>query len=177
MSDWYILDENKQPVWLGPELLPAVDRWSKFRKDFENNCRVGDSHLRGGVHVSTVFLGLDHNYGDNYGDRSAPGYQPILFETMIFGGVHNDYQTRYATWMEAEVGHDKAVQLALESFRWDRHIVAEAKRIYRRIRLEVWMKKFHWKRKLHEFKRTASLKWTWFKLWATYHWRDLWRNK
>jgi hypothetical protein len=55
------------------------------------------------VEVSTVFLGLNHRYGDE---------GPLqLFETMIFGGDHNEYQWRYATWDEAEAGHWSAVKL------------------------------------------------------------------
>ena len=46
--------------------------------------------------VSTVFLGLDHAFD---------GGTPLLFETMIFGGEHDEYQERYATWDEAEAGH------------------------------------------------------------------------
>ena len=56
----------------------------------------------GDVRVSTVFLGLDHQFG------SGP---PLLFETMIFGGEHNEYQERYSTWEEAEAGHKVACDL------------------------------------------------------------------
>ena len=49
-----------------------------------------------GIKVSTVFLGLDHSFG---------GAPPILFETMIFGGKHDEDQSRYATWKEAVAGH------------------------------------------------------------------------
>lgn len=50
------------------------------------------------VKVSTVFLGL--SYDDN------------VFETMIFGGVHDNYQRRYATREEALNGHEEMVALA-----------------------------------------------------------------
>lgn len=53
------------------------------------------------IRVSTVFLGLDHNFFD-----SGP---PILFETMCFKG-HNASefdQRRYATWDEAVAGHNE----------------------------------------------------------------------
>lgn len=56
--------------------------------------KVGDSD------VSTVFLGLDHQFG-----RGAP----LLFETMIFGGARDGDQFRYSTWDEAEDGHAKVV--------------------------------------------------------------------
>ena len=54
--------------------------------------------------VSTVFLGLDHNFYNN-----GP---PILFETMIFGGPLDGEQWRYATWKEAERGHAAALAKA-----------------------------------------------------------------
>jgi hypothetical protein len=60
------------------------------------------------VEVSTVFLGLDHNYEDG---------PPILFETMIFGGEHGEYQERCATWDEAITMHKKALALVRESIK------------------------------------------------------------
>lgn len=56
------------------------------------------------IRVSTVFLGLDHNYWDTG--------EPILFETMVFGGVLDEYMWRYCTWEEAEEGHALALKLA-----------------------------------------------------------------
>jgi hypothetical protein len=58
----------------------------------------------GQVEVSTVFLVLDHNYG-----REGP---PVLYETMVFGGAHDQWQRRYATREAALAGHDQAVMLA-----------------------------------------------------------------
>jgi len=49
------------------------------------------------VLISTVFLGIDHNFGSG---------APILFETMVFGGKHNGFQQRYSTWREAVYGHE-----------------------------------------------------------------------
>jgi hypothetical protein len=54
--------------------------------------------------VSTVFLGTDHNF--------SHGGPPILFETMILGGPHDQYQDRYATKDEAIAGHAKALRIA-----------------------------------------------------------------
>jgi hypothetical protein len=44
----------------------------------EIDTRVAFERVREGVEVSTVFLGVDHNFFGVGG--------PILFETMIFGG-------------------------------------------------------------------------------------------
>ena len=61
----------------------------------------------GGVRISTVWLGLDHSW-------SASG-PPVIFETMIFGGPHDEYQERYTTLEAAKKGHALAVQLVLDS--------------------------------------------------------------
>lgn len=71
----------------------------------------GLSHKRvalsefGPVCVSTIFTGLDMRCG---GEGA-----PLVFETMIFGGEHDQYQERYATWKEARAGHMKACQFVI----------------------------------------------------------------
>jgi hypothetical protein len=74
--------------------------WGRWFEKAERH--VGKTE-QDGITVSTVFLGLDHNYGEG---------PPVLFETMIFGGDHNEYQERYCTWEEAEAGHEEACKLA-----------------------------------------------------------------
>ena len=54
----------------------------------------------GDARVSTVWLGLDHSFG--YGP-------PVIFETMIFGGEHDQWQNRYCTEEEALAGHQAVV--------------------------------------------------------------------
>ena len=56
------------------------------------------------VRVSTVFLGIDHNF-------SGKG-KPVLWETMIFGGPYNDWTKRYTSERDARAGHKEAVKLA-----------------------------------------------------------------
>lgn len=59
---------------------------------------VGRDHI-GEVLVSTVFLGINHNFlGEG---------RPILFETMVFGGEHDQEQERYCTEQEALAGHER----------------------------------------------------------------------
>ncbi|MFE0101222.1 hypothetical protein [Streptomyces sp. NPDC059009] len=55
-------------------------------------------------HVSTVWLGLDHGWG-------TEGL--LLFETMVFGeGSWSDQDCRrYATELEARIGHAETVEL------------------------------------------------------------------
>ena len=52
--------------------------------------------------VSTIFLGIDHSFGNEI---------PILFETMVFGGDYDGDEKRYSTWEEAEVGHNEMVNM------------------------------------------------------------------
>lgn len=56
--------------------------------------------------ISTVFLSMDHGLGGLIGDGT-----PVLFETMVFGGEHDDYQERYHTYDEAEEGHKRIVEM------------------------------------------------------------------
>jgi hypothetical protein len=61
--------------------------------------RIGSDHV-GDVWVSTVWLGLDHNWG--------PG-PPLIFETMVFGGPDDQEQERYPSRVAALAGHDRWV--------------------------------------------------------------------
>lgn len=90
MSDWYKLEGRKV---VGPVGMAEIGQGVHH---------VGDTELHG-CRVSTVFLGLDHRW-DTDGD-------PLVFETMIFGGINDQYQERYATYEAAEAGHREACQL------------------------------------------------------------------
>lgn len=86
-----------------PVVEPDMLKWAKW---YENaNRHVNKTELPGGIQVSTVFLSIDHSYF---------GGVPILFETMIFGGEHDEYQERYRTWEEAEAGHQRAIEMCFE---------------------------------------------------------------
>jgi hypothetical protein len=91
MPSRYYRLEGRRPV--GSEtfhLQPAEDR------------RVALT-LFPGVRVSTVFLGIDHRF-----DLEGP---PLLFETLVSGGAHDELMRRYASWEEAEQGHAEIVAL------------------------------------------------------------------
>lgn len=66
-----------------------------------SNDRVIAQEQVGESMVSTVFLDMNHAFGDG---------PPILFETLVLGGVYDQEQERYYTYEEAEAGH--AVMLA-----------------------------------------------------------------
>lgn len=92
----YILDGHK-PVPCPDPLL-----WGKW---FETADRVVAQDTVLGVLISTVFLGLDHNFSNDGA--------PILFETMCFTEIEDVFQQqlRYTTWEEAEAGHRAIVEL------------------------------------------------------------------
>lgn len=92
-TDRFILD--------GKRVVPCDDvfEWGRWFEKAERH--VADTES-GGIRVSTVFMGLNHSWG--------PG-PPLLFETMIFGGDHDDHQERCSTWEEAEAMHAKACEL------------------------------------------------------------------
>lgn len=77
-----------------------------WAKDFENIAEriVGKDELPNGLQVSTVWMGLDHNYGHNN--------RPLIFESMVFLPNTSDEQEmwRYSTWEEAERGHKMLVK-------------------------------------------------------------------
>jgi hypothetical protein len=76
------------------------DEYVKWAQEpFEKTRRIAKTKI-GRVEVSTVFLTIDHNWA---------GGPPILFETMIFGGPHDESQWRYHTRAEAEAGHARVV--------------------------------------------------------------------
>lgn len=93
----YVLDEHGEPQ---PE--PDIRKWAQWYENCERHILYDE--LPSGVKVSTVFLGLDHNFG-----MKGP---PVLWETMIFGGPHNHYQDRYTSKSEAIKGHIHALRLA-----------------------------------------------------------------
>lgn len=75
----------------------------------EKNKRVELTHV-GNCSVSTVFLGLDHNYS-----QVGP---PIVYETMVFcrDDFQECYARRYATEEESMLGHRLAIEFTRRRF-------------------------------------------------------------
>jgi len=93
MSDKYILE--------GKQAIPCDDllKWGKWYEKADR--KVAKTSTVNGD-VSTVFLGLDHRFGDD-----GP---PLIFETLVFGGPMDQEMDRYSTWEEAEKGHQAMVE-------------------------------------------------------------------
>lgn len=102
----YILaDDGATPIRV------SVREWARW---FEADREAGEAERRrvgwrtygdGTVRVSTVFLGLDHDFLG-----TGP---PILWETMIFWPGHDldMFQRRYRSRVDAERGHKVACRL------------------------------------------------------------------
>lgn len=103
MSKWYILDNNHNPV-CKPVLEAAKWMEDNLHRKVVKQDRFEDENGEE-IFVSTVFLALDHSFPWNE-DK-----EPILWETMIFGGEHDQYQERYTSYKDALEGHEKALNL------------------------------------------------------------------
>jgi hypothetical protein len=108
---YYVLDGHE------PRAVDTVEEWAAWYEEAKR--RVDFTDL-GFCTVSTVFLGVDHNFWGK-----GP---PILFETMVFANPVKgeafpeelgDLSLRYATWDEAEAGHADMVAEVRRKF-WRR---------------------------------------------------------
>jgi hypothetical protein len=95
MTGLYTLDANGDAVSVPEGTMPP--RLTIEQRTVAKT-KVGDAE------VSTVFLWIDHSWN---------GGPPVLWETMIFGGLHSDYQERYTSRAAAIAGHMRAVDLCL----------------------------------------------------------------
>jgi hypothetical protein len=93
----YILDGHKAVE------EPDILKWAawfeganKIVKKDTATVTVGGEKA-GEIRISTVFLGIDHSFN---------GGEPILFETMVFGGKLDQEMDRCSTWEAAEKMHE-----------------------------------------------------------------------
>ncbi len=93
MGRYAILKKDAQVV---PAALEAFVAW--YERNSEMRI-VGQDNVAGTM-VSTVFLGIDHQFGDG---------PPLWFETMVFpgwlGNMSESDCERYSTMEEARAGH------------------------------------------------------------------------
>lgn len=94
MKRHYILDDSGEPR--EAEFM----EWAAWLENIGDKRRIDFTKLPN-CEVSTVFLGLDHRFGDG---------PPLIFETMVFGGTLSDEMDRYSTRAEAVEGHKAMVE-------------------------------------------------------------------
>lgn len=90
----YILNNEGDPA--REDNIEAFAEWHDKANRTIAKDNIGD------VLISTIFLAYDYSWGEG---------EPILWETLIFGGEHDLYQERYTSKEDALVGHLKAVKL------------------------------------------------------------------
>jgi hypothetical protein len=102
----YIINDRGEPSRCDDRIA-----WSRW---FEGATRqIEYTRLPNGLNVSTVFLGVDHNFSDSG--------SPVLWETMVFGPNGDEdicecYE-RYANKNDAIEGHDRAIAWAMKRVR------------------------------------------------------------
>jgi len=131
MIKHYILNEDKEVVavpfeeWVTNfnDLNRRVDSsWIKrkpFKKGNPKMLRKINKLREKIMHVSTVFLGLDHRF-----DPWDGSGEPIIFETMVFwdGDFVGMYQRRYCTHAKALVGHKETVDKFSKPINYSKYI-------------------------------------------------------
>ena len=102
---------NKYWKLEGKKVVECKDvmEWGEF---FEGENRFINSTeiLEGTIRVSTVFLGIDHSFAQF-------SNEPLIFETMVFGGSMDQETDRYSTYEQAEAGHQKMVDAVRENLK------------------------------------------------------------
>jgi hypothetical protein len=93
MTDKYILQGTT------PVLEPDLMNWARWFETADRH--VAETWVTPDVRVSTVFLGLDHQWSNG---------PPLLFETMCFHAGDGREQWRCSTWEQAEVLHQRIVE-------------------------------------------------------------------
>lgn len=105
MSEWYDLEGNPIDMEQWAALMETKHRSRRTAEDGwstpdEDPTRVAIDRI-GNVRVSTVWLGLNHNWGDG---------PPLIFETTVFGGTWDQWQERYSTKEQALKGHHRVCE-------------------------------------------------------------------
>lgn len=95
MSNYYDRDGKLRPF----EEIATIESAARARG--EDYRRIARTKVPGADStVSTVWLGLDHQFGDG---------PPLIFESLVFGGGMDGEMERYSTEAEARAGHDALV--------------------------------------------------------------------
>lgn len=111
-SGYYILNEDKS--------ISPVDlrTWATWIEENPEQKRIAKDEVSDYL-VSTVFLGLDHQWGEG---------PPVVFETMIFQpdktGFDDLYCCRYSTYEEALETHKKITE-GVEDFLNEQNLAQE----------------------------------------------------
>lgn len=115
MNGRYILNDDGEPVPCEDLFLWAA--WMEtgnrvLKQDYvegeRRTVKLSGREYQQSVGVSTVFLGLDHGFGEG---------PPVLWESMVFGTSLDGEQRRYTSRAAALEGHAELVALAREAYK------------------------------------------------------------
>lgn len=81
--------------------------WAQWMEENGPSRTLAQDNITPDVLVSTVFLGLDHNL-------IKESDEPLLFETLVFGGQSDGRMRRYSTYGQALAGHVEVVEEVME---------------------------------------------------------------
>jgi hypothetical protein len=102
-NDHYILNAGGEPV-----AEPDFFKWAAWFERSGDERRVAQTVV-GDVCVSTVFLALDHSFGEG---------PPVLWETMIFRAGRAEEMRRYTSRADAVRGHEELAACVAAAEAW-----------------------------------------------------------
>jgi hypothetical protein len=106
VKDWYKLNDD-----MSFSNFETEEEYLEAMRDFDKGKhKIALTNLPHGFYVSTVFLRLDHSFGDE---------KPVLFESMVFnkeklGNMIELDCDRYHNYEQAISGHNEMVQTWLK---------------------------------------------------------------
>jgi hypothetical protein len=104
---------NGEPI-VDDELMPAFMKWALLFEQRDDDRIVGQCNTLYGEKLSTVWLGLDHNWG---------GGPPLIFETMLFAPDANNVRRRTITALrDAAMGQGPDPEALAERDRHEAYI-------------------------------------------------------
>jgi len=106
------------------ELIPCIgfdeyqkicDKYGYDRRQIQNS-KINVNNTK--INISTIFLTFCHDHFS----LSSPMQikkRPLIYETMVFGGINDIYQERYYCIDEAKKRHEQIVDLCVKNIKID----------------------------------------------------------
>lgn len=110
--------DGRGPLFYDKEGKPIYDtlKWAKLFEDTAYQIIKQDYTPDKSYWVSTVWLGIDHDFSYRYGELFKVNPHPVIFETMVFDRrkIKDSFtdldQYRYTTEGEAKAGHKELLE-------------------------------------------------------------------
>ncbi len=131
MHTYYVLDPD------GTARPVGLHEWAEWFETADR--RIALTQITG-MHVSTVFLALDHSF-------TADG-PPTLFESMVFYGSNGGCTERYSTRDEALAGHEAICEAMRKTFVTLRRFIPQIHPMY-------WTRRGSHDRPMHPLRRAG----------------------